>query len=274
MRIMINSIVLAIVLALALASTASAQRAPDMATLDRGDGISKIGIDLGFSSIDTPFYDAALRLELAGQYVMRSGLGFYGALPITKSFGDAPAPMPQPTFALGNLELGGLYTITKSPRFSYVFRLGLAVPTASDDVDGSATNTYGTMPRLTDLALTIPNAWYLRLGFSPLIYVDKLFFRFDVGFDIGSDDDDLADELVRVNLGGGYDFGPVALSLELVNIYDLDDYDDNDDWVHTLALTFRFMLAQYQPFVSIGAPVDDVRDVIPFFIAAGFQVAP
>jgi hypothetical protein len=269
MRIMIISI------GLLLASTASAQRAPDMATLDRGDGISKIGIDLGFSSIDTPFYDAALRLELEGQYVMRSGLGFYGALPFTKSFGqDAPEPMPQPTFAIGNLELGGLYTVTKSPRFSYVFRLGLAVPTASDDLDGFATNTYGTMPRLTDLALTIPNAWYLRLGFSPLIYVDKLFFRFDVGFDIGSDDDDFADELVRVNLGGGYDFGPVAMSLELANIYDLDDYDDNNEWVHTLALTFRFMLEKYQPFVSIGAPVDDVRDTIPFFIAAGFQVAP
>jgi hypothetical protein len=268
MRIMITTIVLA------LSTAAYAQRAPDMATLDRGDGISKIGIDLGFSSIDTPFYDAALRLELNGQYVMRSGLGFYGALPFTKSFGDAPEPMPQPTFAIGNLELGGLYTITKSPRFSYVFRLGLAVPTASDDLDGSTTNLFGTMPRLTDLALAIPNAWYLRLGFSPLIYVDKLFFRFDVGFDIGSDDNDAADELVRINLGGGYDFGPVAFSLELANIYDLDDYNEDNDWVHTLALTFRFMLEKYQPFVSIGAPVDDVRDAIPFFIAAGFQVAP
>jgi hypothetical protein len=264
-----------ITLSLLLASAAHAQRAPDMATLDRGDGISKIGIDLGFSSIDTPFYDAALRLELNGQYVLHSGLGFYGALPVTKSFGqDAPDPLPQPTFALGNLELGGLYTVTKSPRFSYVFRIGLALPTASDDLDGSTTNLFGTMPRLTDLALTVPNAFYLRLGFSPLIYVDKLFFRFDVGFDLGSDDNDLADELVRVNLGGGYDFGPVALSLELVNIYDLDHYDEDDDWVHTLALTFRFMLEKYQPFVTIGAPVDDVRDVIPFFIAAGFQVAP
>ena len=33
---------------------------------------------------------------------MRSGLGFYGALPFTKSFGDAPEPLPQPTFAIGN----------------------------------------------------------------------------------------------------------------------------------------------------------------------------
>lgn len=268
MRIMIIAIVLA------LSTAARAQRAPDMATLDRGDGISKLGIDFGFSSIDTPYYDAALRLELNGQYVLRSGLGFYGALPLAKSFGDAPEPDPQPTFALGNLELGGLYTITKSPRLSYVFRIGLALPTAADDLDGTTTNLLATTPRLTDLALTVPDAFYLRLGFSPLIYVDKLFFRFDVGFDLGSDDNDVADELFRLNVGAGYDFGPVAGSLELVNIYDLDGYDEDDNWIHTLSLTFRFMLEKYQPFVAVGAPVDDVRDVVPFFIAAGFQVAP
>ena len=268
MRIIVVSIVLC------TASVASAQRAPDMATLDRGDGISKIGIDGAFSSIDTPFYDAALRFEIYGQYVTHSGLGFYGALPLAHSFGDAPEPLPQPTTAIGNLELGGLYTITKSPKFSWIFRLGLAVPTASDDGDGATTNFFATFPRLTDAALTVPNAWYVRLGFSPLIHVDNLFFRFDLGFDIGSDDDNLADEFVRLNLGGGIDLGKVALSLELVNLYDLDDFDDDNDWVHTLALTLRFMLEKYQPFISIGAPVDDSRDAIPFFFAAGFQFAP
>jgi hypothetical protein len=268
MRIMITSI------CLLLATAAHAQRAPDMATLDRGDGISKIGIEGAFSSIDTPFYDAALRLELGGQYVTDSGFGFYGALPLSKSFGDAPEPPPQPATALGNLELGGLYVITKSPRLSWVFRLGVALPTASDDGDGVATNFYATWPRLTDAALAVPNAWYVRFGFSPLIYVDRLFFRFDLGFDIGTDDDDLADEFLRLNLGGGYDFGKVALSLELANLYDLDDYDEDDDWVHTLAVTLRFMLEKYQPFISLGAPIDDSRDAIPFFFSAGFQFAP
>ena len=268
MRIIVLSIVLC------TGGVASAQRAPDMSTLDRGDGISKIGFDGAFSSIDTPFYDAALRFELYGQYVLHSGLGFYGALPFAHSFGDAPDPMPQPTTSLGNLEAGVLYTVTRSPRFSIVFRGGVAIPTASDDLDGATTNFYATFPRLTDTALAVPNAWYVRLGISPLIHVDKLFFRFDLGFDIGTDDDDAADEFLRLNLGGGIDLGTVALSLELVNLYSLDDFDDNNDWVHTLALTLRFMLEKYQPFIAIGAPVDDARDAIPFFFAAGFQFAP
>jgi len=259
---------------LMLANAAHAQRAPDMATLDRGDGISKFGVDGAFSSIDTPFYDAALRFELYGQYITNSGFGVYGAIPLAHSFGDAPEPMPQPATALGNLDLGMLYVITKSRSFSWVFRGGVAVPTASDDGDGVATNFFATWPRLTDIALAVPDAWYVRLGFSPLIHVDNIFFRFDLGFDIGIDDDNAADELVRLNLGGGIDLGVVALSLELVNLYSLDDFDDDDDWVHTLAFTVRFMGEQLQPFIALGAPIDDSRDAIPFFFAAGIQVAP
>jgi hypothetical protein len=271
MRIIVVSIVLM------FASAAHAQRAPDMATLDRGDGISKFGVDGAFSSIDTPFYDAALRFEAYGQYVTDSGFGFYGAFPLSHSFGDPPdvtPPLPQPTTAIGNLELGGLYVITKNPTLSWVFRLGVALPTASDDFDGAVTNAFATWPRLTDYALAVPNAWYVRFGVSPLIHVNNVFLRVDLGFDIGSDDDDAADELLRFNLGGGIDLGVVALSLELANLYDLDDFDDNNDWVHTLAFTVRFMGERLQPFLSLGAPIDDSRDAIPFFFAAGIQYAP
>lgn len=74
--------ILGVLFALVFATrTAAAQRAPDMATLDRGDGITKVGLDLGYSSLDT-HYSGALRFELYGQYVLPSGLGFYGALPM------------------------------------------------------------------------------------------------------------------------------------------------------------------------------------------------
>jgi hypothetical protein len=265
-------LVAAIVLTIA-ANNASAQRAPDMATLDRGDGISKLALDFGFSSLDTGFYDSALRIELNGQYVLHSGIGFYGAIPLARSFGDAPEPNPQPDFGIGNLELGGLLVLASSPKTSWVFRLGLALPTASDDRDGSATNFFATWPRLTDLALTVPNAYYLRFGVSPLVHVNNVFLRLDLGFDIGSDDNDAADELLRLNLGGGIDLGVVALSLELVNLYSFDGFGPDDDFTHTLAFTARFMGEQLQPFVSLGAPLDDNRDAINFFIAVGIQFA-
>ena len=269
MRIIVVSIVLM------LATAAHAQRAPDMATLDRGDGISKFGVDLAFSSIDTPFYDAALRFELYGQYVTNSGFGLYGAFPLAHTFGeeDDPDVFPDPTTAIGNLEVGGLYVITKNPTLSWVFRLGVALPTASDDRDGAATNFYATWPRLTDLALAVPNAWYVRFGVSPLIHVSNVFFRADLGFDIGSDDDDAADELLRFNVGGGIDLGVVALSLELANIYDLDDFAEDDNWANTVAFTVRFMGEHLQPFLSLGTPIDNSRDDIPFFLAGGIQYA-
>lgn len=263
------------------APAAHAQRAPDMATLDRGDGISKLGIDLGFSVLEFPAYESALRLEVYGQYVTRSGLGIYGALPLASSFGaadDVEDPLdllPDEATALGDTDLGLLYTVTQSPRLSFVFRGGLVIPTSSGARDPSATLISATFPRLTDAALA-SNAWYVRLGFSPLIYVDRLFFRADLGFDIGFDDDGRdANELVRINVGGGVDLGTVALGLELVNIATLDDFGDDEDFLHTLTVTLRFMGEQLQPFLAVGAPLDDSRrDAVDLYVAAGIQFVP
>ena len=71
-----HAITVAAVLA-ALAAPAAAQRMPDFATLDRGDGYSKLGLDLAWVSLDTANYDSALHLELHGQFVSYSGLGLY-----------------------------------------------------------------------------------------------------------------------------------------------------------------------------------------------------
>jgi hypothetical protein len=268
---MLRTLGIAIALVVALAATAHAQRAPDMATLDRGDGITKIGIDLGLTLLEHPPYDAALRFEPYGQYVMPSGLGFYGAIPISMSFGgdDNPAPLPQNATALGNADLGLLFVVTSNPAWSLVFRGGVALPTASDGLDESATNAYAVFPRLTDVALTNADAWYVRLGFSPLLHANKLFLRADLGFDLGIDDDD-ADELIRLNGGAGVDLGVVAVSVELVNIANLDA----DDWSHSVAFTLRFMGESLQPFIAAGTPLDDrLRDAVDLFISGGLQVA-
>lgn len=267
--------ILGVLFALVFATrTAAAQRAPDMATLDRGDGITKVGLDLGYSSLDT-HYSGALRFELYGQYVLPSGLGFYGALPIAHSFGDAPEPLPQPATALGNIDLGLLFVIEPSPALSWVFRAGVGVPTASSSRDGAATNFAAVWPRMTDLALAVPDATYVRLGISPLIHASNVFLRFDIGFDIGIDDAGGADELFRFNAGAGFDLDVVALSLELANTASLDDFDDGDEFIHTLALTVRFMGEQLQPFLSAGMPLDDnLRDAVNLFVAGGIQIVP
>lgn len=272
----LRKISLAFAFVLALTGIAAAQRSPDTATLDRGDGIPRFGIDFALSFLDAPPYDAALRIEPYGQYVWRNGVGIYGSLPIARSFGgqaDLPPPDAPNATALGNLELGGELVIQPSPARAWVFRAGVALPTASDDRAGALTNALATFPRLTDLALATPNATYLRLAVSPLIQGDRLFFRADLGVDLGFDDGDQADELFRINVGGGVDLGTVALGLELVNLLSPDDLGADEQALHALTFTIRFMGKSLQPVVAIGAPLDDsTRAVADLFVAVGIQI--
>ena len=253
-------------------STAYAQRAPDLATLDRGDGITKLGIDLGFSSLNKPPYSSALRFELWGQYLTNSGFGFYGALPLAHSFGGdgPPPPNADDATSLENVDVGLLYVLS-GHTMSWVFRGGLIAPTSTDGYDEGVTRLYAAAPRLTDIAM-ISNQWYVRLAISPLIHADRLFLRADLGFDINADSDNY--HFLRLNVGGGIDLGVVALSLELVNMASFGDFTGEEDFFHAVALTTRFMGEQLQPFLSFGLPIDEYRrDYIKFWIAGGLQVA-
>ena len=263
----------------AMASPAAAQRSPDFATLDRGDGISHIGLDLAFVKMDAPPapLDGVLHFELHGQFILQSGLGFYGAVPINKSFGDGPEEGEfDGTAALADIDLGGLYVI-HGPELSFVFRLGLILPTASEDPGDGGANFWGSMFRLTDIAMTNPDAWYARLAFSPLLHAHSLFVRGDLGVDIPFAEDDFrADPILRLNLGVGVDLSMAALMLELANIADIDDDDEDpdgdDDFFSTVAVTLRFMGDSLQPYLSVGVPIDEpIRDLAPFFVAGGIQ---
>jgi hypothetical protein len=243
-----------------------------MATLDRGDGITRFGFDLGAVFVDQP-YDLVLRPELFGQYVADSGIGIYGGLPFAASIGDDDTSPPgdQDAFAIANIELGGLFVLD-SPTLSWVFRLGVAGFTADSDLDGALTNAFASMARFTDFALAVPDAAYIRFAVSPLVHTGKLVLRFDVGFDAGFDDAGAAHELVRVNLAGGIDLDTVALSLESTNLFTPDDFGAGEQALHSLAFTVRFMGERYQPFLAAGAPLDDQLRDAKFFVSTGLQV--
>jgi len=266
---------LRIVIVLALfASVAQAQRAPDMATLDRGDGITKLGLDIGFSSINDPPYDAALRFELWGQYITSIGLGFYGAVPLAHSFGGEGRPPDteaNDATSLYDIDLGALYVIT-GQSMSFVWRGGVGLPTATGGIDERLTRYYAAVPRLTDLALATDD-WYIRLSFSPLVHVHRFFARADIGADLNAQGDDY--HYLRLNIGAGVDLDLLALALELTNTISFGSGFFTEERVfHSLAFTIRFMGEHLQPFLAVGVPLDDYRrDRIQFFISAGLQVA-
>ncbi len=269
--------VCAMVLLGALAAPAAAQREPDFATLDRGDGISHVGLDLAWIKLDPPPYDSVLHVEVHGQYILQSGLGFYAALPINKSFGDGPDEGENDgRAAIADLDFGGLYVIS-GPELSWVFRLGLVAPIAGDDMGEFLTNVRGANYRITDAALVDPIDWYARVAVSPMFHAHSLFLRIDLGIDVPfaeEDDAYFADPIGRLNLAGGVDFGTAALMIELPTIVYLDDDDDDpdEDVFTTVAATARFMGEVLQPFVSVGTPIDKaLRDQVDIIVALGIQ---
>ena len=275
---MLTGLGLAVALMAGAAAPARAQRMPDMATLDRGDGISRVGLDFGAAFVDDSASnaDAAMRFDFFAQLVSRRGAGIYASLPLARSVTDGDDET-----ATGNFDVGGLYVV-ESPTLSLVFRAGVALPTADEDASGFTTNFLASWTRLTDIAQAIPNMTYLRLGFSPLFHANRLFLRADVGVDVGIDEGDDAtglepNTLFRFNVAGGIDFGRVALMAEVVNLATTEDFDEIDsaeeDFIHTFAVTARFMGRQVQPYLTFGTPVDNFgRDQIDFFLGAGLQV--
>jgi hypothetical protein len=172
--------------------------------------------------------------------------------------------------SLGNLDLGLLF-VTSGDTLSWVFRGGVALPTSTSGIDEALTRYYATGPRLTDLVLA-SNDWHVRLAVSPLIHIDRMFLRADLGIDIDAGSDYY--HLLRFNVGGGIDLGTVALSLELVNTAAFGDFaGTEEDFFHALSFTARFMLERFQPFISIGLPIDEYRrDAIKFFLSGGIVI--
>ncbi|HKE13990.1 MAG TPA: hypothetical protein VKB80_03920 [Kofleriaceae bacterium] len=255
--------------------------APTFATMDRQDGSSFIGAQLGFTFLDQVALDGpdapdatGLRLDLYGQYVSRSRLGVYAALPLShvilEDFEDESA--------IGNVEAGAIYIVRTGPGTELVLHGGITLPTADDgpgaDISKVVTNFISTWPRLTDIAHAWPHALWVRLGVSPIIQRGYLILRADAGVDAAlSSDDDFDDPsaIVRLNVGGGVDTGRVAVLGELVTLANAED-EAGEDLVHTLALSARFRAGGIEPGLAIGVPLDDsVRDFIDLFVIAGLQ---
>jgi hypothetical protein len=273
-----------VMIALAAGSAAAQPMAgsPTFATMDRQDGESKIGAALGWTFFDIPGPGdlSALHVDIYGHYVGASGLGGYGQVPLGFAFADNAEPFEDDSeSAIGNVEGGLLYMIASGPH-DFVLRGGITLPTADDDLNGFYANILSMYSaRLTDIALAYPETLWLRLSASPILRSGQLVFRIDGGLDVAlsTDNMDEPDPLLRLNVGGGVDTGSFAILGELVTIGDLGDdsaaVDENDeDFLHTLAISARFRAGSIEPGVALGFPLDEsVRDIVDFFLIASLQ---
>ena len=268
---------LALVMIALAAGTVAAQPmagSPTFATMDRQDGESKIGGAVGWTFFDDDAFAeqdiSAARFDIYGHYVAPSGIGGYGQIILSSIFSDEDDES-----AVGNVEGGVIYVI-RTGMHDIVLRGGITLPTADDD-EGAFANIFATWPRLTDLALAAPETFWLRLSASPILRAGQFVFRIDGGIDFAvSSDGEEPDPFGRLNLGGGIDTGGFAILGELVTMTSLGDDDDatgdDEDFVHTAAISGRFRLGALEPGVALGFPLDeDIREGIEFFLIAGLQ---
>ncbi|HEY7374769.1 MAG TPA: hypothetical protein VIF57_21570 [Polyangia bacterium] len=258
------------------AAPASAEIAPTFLTLDRMDGTTRFGIQMGWDKIDdTSISDGfVMRYELYGQYLFPNKVvGVYGQLPISHAFNfngnDATG--------MGNIEMGGFFLPTHSSEL--ILRGGLAMSTASDSNNNEIlSNVYSTYERLTDLMLIAPQYTTLRLSASTLQQRDTLFFRADLGFDLAIDKPDGATTSVwfRGNVALGVRATGVDITAELINIAAVNGGGDNaslsDRFFHTLGFSLRSQ-GENQFHLGTVFPLDrDARGEI-WIISVGYQRA-
>ena len=249
---------------------------PTFMAMDRQDGISRLGLQLGFGFFEeAPGVDVTgLGMQAYGHYMTPSGFGFYGILPFNYVKVEVN-DNDESESAIGGVELGGIYVIP-GPQLDWVLHGGFVLPTASDEPDGAAANSIGTLMRINDIILAYPELTALRLGVSPVLRQGQLVLRFDGAIDVPlAADGEEPDPLIRLNVGGGVDTGNFALLGELVNVISTEDEDGNDnDVINLFALTGRFMAGAFEPGVSIGFPVDDeLGDILDWYLAVSLQGA-
>lgn len=231
----------------------------DPITMDHHTPVSTINIDLAYAAYDeAPGEDlTVMGVALAGQYVSRRGVGIYGTVPLSYISLENPV-IDESEFALGNLELGGLYSKYISPHAAVVFHAGLALPTASDE-GVAGLQPLASVPRGGDFVQRVLNSTWLRLGVSPMSRSGKLFWRADVGIDLALDEDDPVtySPVFHLNIGGGVDLRTVHLLAELVTSI-VDDESDDETFTN-LALGLRFISGNLRPGFAVILPVGNDR---------------
>ncbi len=234
-------------------------RAPPFATMDRGDGVTRLGLETSLSTTsyasDPTSRTTVSRTELYGQYVHASGLGAYAKVPLSYTNYRYDQDDPGDTaLRLHNLELGALLAKRLAPSLGIVLQAGAALPTlAASDVqhdgsffDGSRTADH---PLAAAAHLTA-----LRLSVSPVFRAEGIFARLDLGLDavVASDAAPApATTSVRGALGAGYAGERLSVTAEYVT------YRTGDGSLDALSLSGRFALGDYQPYAALTVPVDD-----------------
>jgi len=247
---------------------------PGTLTLDRMDDSTRAGLQVGVNKLRDYGGESglAMRFELYGQYVIpRRAFGLYGGVALSHLFANDTAPSGT---GLSNIDVGAFFMPNHTS--DLIFRLGLILPTASENESGALANDAVAFERLTDLLMQYSHLTTLRLSVSTVQQSGLAFFRGDLGFDLLLDNGDRfygdTDAFLRLNLAAGVRLSPLDLAIELVNIGAIDGHQSGlaDRFLHTVTVGFSTRgMDQFR--AGLVFPLDDrVRNEI-WILSLGYQ---
>jgi hypothetical protein len=265
MRTILSSLLVSTTALVASPALADEPAATSFATVGSASDGSRVTAELGVTFVDDL---SVVRSAITGQYLGAAGLGGY--VGISGALGMIDEEDSETLESLGNLELGGLYRRALTPELDLGLRLGVVLPTSSDDFDAFANLLATAVARPTDYVTAYPDVTWLRAAVVPTFQRGALFARVDVGADIAVlDTEDVEYDVIgHANLGVGVRSGRVSITGELQNVAALGENDDeefgegeemdlSERFVHTAALSLRYHAPTVEPFVAVSSPLDD-----------------
>lgn len=234
----------------------------DPLTMNSLTPVSTFGVEMGVPIWDTGDNNSltTLGINVFGHYVDQgSGFGGYVTIPMSYVSSEIDIPfigrVDDSEFSIGNIEVGGMFA-KQLRHLAVVAHVGIAVPTSSADNEGAGLlSPLASAPRYTDLVDRLHESTWLRLGFSPMGRVGKLFWRGDVGIDIALDEDDGMTSFSPAyyfNVGGGIDLGQVSLQVEIDTLATDTNGDDTNS---VFAFGARFNAGKLRPGIAMFFPL-------------------
>jgi hypothetical protein len=202
------------------ASHADADPIHDFHTLDRHTPSTSVGVSGGFVEWSNTFNGSIrpLAIDVTGQVTGARGAGSYITIPLSYVYREQLG-RGHGEWAFANVELGGQYTVPLDMGNELLLRVGAAMPTGARSEQGRL-QAWTAFARLPDEVLRWPAVTALRLGASPMGHASRVFWRVDLGVDVGAHEDrydsrgDYSFWLVHVATGAGVDLGRFEVSAE------------------------------------------------------------
>lgn len=197
------------------------------------------------------------------QYLTPQGFGGYVRMPYAYVEDDESQGLTIGGSGIGNVEVGGLFVQTVSPRTDLLGRAGVSIDTASED-DDFAIALSTILPRLNDLYPSgLQTTWgrgqvQVRHMAAPVFRVGG-----SIGFDVpiageGADAEGFTG-IVHGTLGAGFEQGQLGIGVSYVLVRPITE--DDDENVSGINFTIDYLVnPQARVFFALGLSLEDNAD--------------